>query len=948
MLSAHVATSPSSPRALLLVPHERQAELVAQTGERALTRRRLVESLCAAYADLRATTPEMTRLACASAVGRSGRHAAAFDNAVGALRRAGVGTEALSRLALPRAELFARVLERVDAMLGAAGLRDERGDAWLAAKRVAEAGLEIEAESGTLLVRGLCRFDAGELALYEALHAQLVAGGGQGVVLELPKVDLGPSAAALAHVSSTLEARWANDNQHPALEQRDMVRRPKLELVRAHDDASEARAAAHAVLDALSRGVAIDRMALCVPELSEAFLEPLRQELESASIPYFEPRGRPLIAASHAHAAFELMRLAGGAINRDSLVDVIRTPGLVTKAFTSDAITSDEWALELSSLPLRIDRSHGARELLHELMVRAEDARNHESAERTRAALRATERCMRALAAERGPKPRGEFRQRWLALLGELGLTEQAPWLLARALERRAAGGRELLRAVSDNAVGMRALATAFERTTAAAAALGFADQEVELDEYLGELELAASGVGPTRGARRGAGLWLGRPEELAGLELDFVMICRATSSSVAGAAESSELFGDDLCRALPERQRPISRALAASFAELSLAWVISGARHVVVSYAVRDARGPAAPSQLAIAIAKQVEPRSEPGSPLHPSARRTTALRAPAADADRRVRVERERQLYFLDTELQSGPYNGAAGDLTAWVGASAERPLSVTALEMYARCPFLAFAGSVLRAVRDEAAGDAIGFRERGSLIHGALAAAHEAMHPLWGLRTDAELERSAMTAARTYLERRGQSALRRAGLSAALADVAAAVRWSLGEGADLPFYEAERAFGRGQEWPPLAIGPYFVSGRIDRIDRGGGGRRLRVLDYKTGKPPKRAELETQLLQPWLYGLKVAQQLGAAEVVAGYLPLGDRAPKLAQAADAGPETEEVQAALLRAERSLGRFCAGAVEPRPSQARACLRCDGRDLCRRPLSAPLATDDEQA
>ncbi|HEV8248082.1 MAG TPA: PD-(D/E)XK nuclease family protein, partial [Polyangiaceae bacterium] len=255
--------------------------------------------------------------------------------------------------------------------------------------------------------------------------------------------------------------------------------------------------------------------------------------------------------------------------------------------------------------------------------------------------------------------------------------------------------------------------------------------------------------------------------------------------------------------------------------------------------------------------------------------------------------------------------------------------------------------FASSVLRASRDEAIGDAIGFRERGSLVHSSLAAALEAMRPLWGKASAEELERVALEAARAHLERRGQSALRRAGLAAALSDVASAVRWSLRQGADLPFYEAERGFGRGQGWAPLRVGGYFVSGRIDRIDRSVDGRRVRVIDYKTGKAPTRAELNQQLLQPFLYGLKVAHELGAEEVEAGYLPLGDRTPRLTQSISAGPGSEDVQTALSRAERSIAALASGAVEPRPSHARACLRCDGRDLCRRPLSAPLGSDDEE-
>jgi hypothetical protein len=270
------------------------------------------------------------------------------------------------------------------------------------------------------------------------------------------------------------------------------------------------------------------------------------------------------------------------------------------------------------------------------------------------------------------------------------------------------------------------------------------------------------------------------------------------------------------------------------------------------------------------------------------------------------------------------------------------------VTALENYARCPFFAFAGHVLRALREEIPSDGIGLRERGSLVHESLAVAHEAIRPYLGSKSPDELEAVALGAARLFLERRGQSPLRRAGLAATLSDVAAVVRWSLHEGSGLYFAEAERAFGAQQEWMPLSLSGRFVSGRIDRIDRSSDGKRLRIIDYKTGKPPTRPELERELLQPWLYATKVATELGATEVVAGYLSVRDRSPRLFPEADASPGSDLGERAAERAQRSVLAFASGAVPPQPSQARQCVRCDGRDICRRPLSAPLAGDEEEA
>jgi ATP-dependent helicase/nuclease subunit B len=936
-----------------LVPHERQAELAQLSGRRAFAWRRVIADLAARASDRAPATSETTRLACARALGRPGQYAAAFDQGLGSLRRAGARPAELARLTLPRARQFATVLAAVDAELDRAGLRDERGDAWLAAEAAARGELGALGGNAGLHLRGFCRFDAGELALIEALHEQLVQQGGSGVTLELPSLELAKTFGAMDRVARELEARWADDAQHPALEHRDSRGALEVELVPAQDDASEARAVARSILDALAAGIALDRLAIAPAELSESFLEPLRRELEAAGIPYFEPRARPLRSAPHAHAALELIELASGALDRDALVDILRTPGLDATRWLGEGLEREEWASELQSLPIRVDRSGG--ELLNELTLRAADLeREGSDAQRTRLALAATQRCLQDLTQNRQARSRATQRSSWLGLLGELGLMGPSPQVLAQALERRAAGRRELLSAVADNGLAVRALGAAFERTTQAAAALGLADEPVELADYLAELELSAASVNPTRGGRRGGALWIARPEELSGLELEVVVLCRASSSRLEGgsAVDCGELLGEELVSALPDRsgrRRPQASALSANQGGLAAAWILGSARRTVVTYALRDARGPLTPSPLVRALQRGREARAtEPASPLHPRARRVSPFGAASADAARRARTDAERQAYFLDPHAAAGALTGASGDIAALVGGSKERPLAITALETYARCPFLAFASYVLRAVRDEAPGDGIGIRERGSLIHGALAAAHEAMKPLWGRRTPAELEQVALAAAGAYLERRGQGALRRAGLSAAFFDVAAAVRWSLNEGAELPFAEAERGFGRGQGWAAFELGEYWLSGRIDRIDHQRGSARARVIDYKTGKPPSLKKLGDELLQPWLYGLKVAAELGVTDVQSGYLALGDRTPRLTPSVAVSLEEEGALAALQRARRSLELFGQGAIEPRPRQARSCTRCDGRDLCRRPLSAPLPNEDDES
>src|SRR5262249_28579685 len=146
------------------------------------------------------------------------------------------------------------------------------------------------------------------------------------------------------------------------------------------------------------------------------------------------------------------------------------------------------------------------------------------------------------------------------------------------------------------------------------------------------------------------------------------------------------------------------------------------------------------------------------------------------------------------------------------------AQRPLALTQLERYARCPFQGFAAIVLRAVRDEEVNDGPTLRERGTLVHAALA---HALSDLPGRLEPAELFALAGERAREHLFSGPLSALRRASLESVLSDVRAFLRWSFERSDALRFQEAERPFGADLDWRPLELGGHFVSGRIDRID-------------------------------------------------------------------------------------------------------------------------------
>ncbi|MDF3069837.1 MAG: uncharacterized protein K0R38_5438, partial [Polyangiaceae bacterium] len=202
--------------------------------------------------------------------------------------------------------------------------------------------------------------------------------------------------------------------------------------------------------------------------------------------------------------------------------------------------------------------------------------------------------------------------------------------------------------------------------------------------------------------------------------------------------------------------------------------------------------------------------------------------------------------------------------------------------------------------------------------------------------------ELLERALAAADVALAASAGSALRGAALRTTRGDVRSLVRWSL-ENRDFAFRYAEKGFGEGQPWGPLELGPYRLSGRIDRIDVATDARSARVVDYKSGKPPSRNE--ERALQGWLYARKVASELGLTDVQSMYLGLTRRIPIRAEifrgAPDAPQLLEKEQFALVQLERLKN----GYVAAEPTRPKSCAKCDGRELCRRPLSAPVQEDE---
>jgi ATP-dependent helicase/nuclease subunit B len=923
---------------LHLVPSERQVEALAREGQTGKTLRELVLELADSAAGGRERAgPEATRLVAESVAPRADL-AELLDSGLGALRKIGVGAQGLARLPGARAKLFKSTLSLADAKLEQAGLRDERGDVWLAAEAVTATTLPGISE---LLVAGWSRLGPGELRLLERLHGELRTRGG-GVTLRFPGLTGDESRRAVEAEQARLEARWAEHNDAPNVVRDDdkPAHALKTRFTRTPNLASEARAVVRAVQDKLSQGGRLDRIAIVPLELSEAFLEELRSALWAARLPFSEPRGRPPIAGPNVHATLELLRLVGGPIRRDALLDVLAAPGLRPARWFGDRGRAGLQALRelLARTPVGFD--HDGRLLLSHARRLAKQRDN----EQTRAAVAALELVLDDLQRLSASQTRALLVRDFSALVEALGLLELSPATLRLSLAARDAGAPGLLTALSDDARGSATLSLALSRLVEAAERLGLSDVAVSPRTLSAELLRAMEGVGQARGAARASAIAIGRAQEIAGLSLDLAVVCRASTAcfSKTGGSSAALWLGSELCEALPRGQRPPSARDEETSTLTALNALLSGADETEVVWSTSDGSSDTRECRFAETLMAVTgsEARTEPGSPLAPGARRIVRLPEPSAEVALRVGAELERHAYFFAQRPPSA-FTGQVSELSAWLGPD-QPPLPVTRLERYVDCPFLGFASIVLRATRDEGVTDALGVRERGVLIHAAVA---EALSAIAGLhKPDDELLELALSAADRALESHAGSALRGAGLRTTRGDVRSLVRWSL-EHRDYAFREAEKGFGEEQAWGPLQLGAYRLSGRIDRIDVSSDGASARVIDYKSGKPPSRSE--ERALQGWLYARKVASELGLSDVQSMYLGLSRRVPLPAEIFHGAPDdaqlVEREQFALVKLEQ-LRR---GQVTAEPSRPKSCAKCDARELCRRPLSAPLQDEDAE-
>ncbi|MGK4005720.1 PD-(D/E)XK nuclease family protein [Sorangium sp. So ce1036] len=886
---------------LLIVPTERhvERELAAARDARAAgqeIRSRwsfVSEALAVLAPDVAIASPQATRLATRLALdalppGRLRQPAEpaarvalahAFDRAVGSLRHAGTTPADLRALGASSASALADVLERADAALRAARLVDPRCAGSLLARALRAAG-----PSGALplprevAIRGAVAWEPDDLAWVEALHAAVRAAGGRGVTVELPALA-GDDAAPLADL---LERRWASLEDAPEIAWIPGGDAEPLAAISARTPEGEARAAAAEVAAALGRGTPPERIAVVVPALDDAALEPLRAALADAGVRFSEPRGRSAAGCPDGRVALAILRLAVGPVRREQAIEILRAPGVHAGAWMDRASAADaerravDLAHRLRDVPVEVDRT--GRLLIDALLTvvaarragppravgreappEAELDLGMEAPARAGDAHRDDDEAWMPHALERllasarwigEATTRPEIVRRFLSLLDKLGFGEPGVEELRAALrgERRGAGAIAL-EAMGQGARAARAVREQAEALARAARDLGCEERPATVAEVLAELERAAAeqGAGPRGDAGRAGAVRVDVAAGFTALDHDLVVVTGLDARAYGGGPGADEgLLVEALRARLPAPSRPASARERQAAGRAELAWALAGARSVALCFTRGDDSEPNEPHPVfAAAASAGARQRTEPASRVAPDAAvlapRDAELIAlaggarPAPDIAERARIERARADFFLDPRAPIDPHTGRVAldedpalgaQLRAAIGgAHPDRPIAVTHIERAVGCAFAAFARRVLHVRRAEDLAESADARERGTLIHRALQASFEALRELGPDRDPAELLAAARAAAEAALGLSAPMApLRREAVEKAIADVMAVVVRTLdGEDATSPelrFFLAERRFGAGEPrpWRPLELPPSDDEGGAD----------------------------------------------------------------------------------------------------------------------------------
>ncbi len=1006
---------------LFIVPSERHVERLAGEGKRAETRRSLEERL------LRGLLPDVAFAddsECAVTLGIvlaegdrekqldlfAGRASkdplvdvagepwvrvvAAVHRAIAVLRARGataallerVSTRA-SRVAAARAKLVADAIRGLDERLARSNLVDERLAPSLLARAIADAPesvLSALVKEKRIRARWLLAWEPADLGWWRALDERLAACGGDARVV-LPSFDRPLEATRdrdsferiADDVARGLDAPPELETLSPPFDGGAATRR--VSVVAAADATAQARAVVAVVSRALAEGAPVERVAIGCPTFDASTMNALRRALDDAGFAWHEASGAPLSQAPVVCAAW-LSLEAAESLDRTAVARLLSS-GYVegSKWLPGGHHRADRGLLRVAR---RLDESPTARGCdARERLLRT--AGQEGSEERS-----LVEHVVRLFDPVRIAKTRGERIRSSRGLWGELGLGARAGRgaLAAFTSDQPPRGVLRAERlAIARDARSWDALIRALAAYEAISGRAGGLEQPVDPLVFRLEVSRLVDDEAAPRAASRAGAVRVMRVADLPGEALDLLVVVDMNEGllprDVSGDSLVSEALSEALVRASQGAFVTIDDGVRRARELAAVEIACSEARRVVFVFKREDAMGaPLVPSVVVTsldgessasdgALAARAPAARDPGAVDVVSRRESSVARQQIL---LRVERERRREGFFLDPTRPQHDVTGAVvvdaevSTMLALSTGGMDRPLAVTSLERFARCPFMGYAHVLLGARDADVRGELPDAREEGTLVHDALAAAFSETRDLWSERPrDAReiLRRGEAACARVLEQSEGHAPLRaiarlrvseavRAVLNVAIADDA----WD--------FFAAEQAFGgdRKGAWPVLHLDDgktqLSLRGFIDRVDRSHDRSSARVIDYKRSKNTVRdaiASLGVTALQVPLYARVVARNLGIA-TTGIYAPTqprdvdGSRASAIAarkmeaMLADDGGPLACVERVALRVASGIR---AGRLVPLPAKESECRLCAVSGGCRKPRFAMAPLEDEE-
>lgn len=416
-----------------------------------------------------------------------------------------------------------------------------------------------------------------------------------------------------------------------------------------------------------------------------------------------------------------------------------------------------------------------------------------------------------------------------------------------------------------------------YESVVAAVSELAALDHPYERPTIDAFVEAAATQLDRSSGWHSaGEGLLLGRARDLAGADVDAVIVLGMVEGSMPARHADDPLLPDSM-RALTDGELPTRPQRRTRDRQL-LARLLRGATERVVCAPRADQRGQrkrlpsrwlldAAPHEARLraneleALAASVVP---PGWLVAPPSVASVVLDRPAVsaqeDALQSLAAGIDPVAFGLDRGFEATRARRSA-DVTAWDGGIGahdglvlgEALVSATRLEVWAECPFRYFLRSVLHVHETVTPEDRVGIDplDRGTLVHEVLdrwvARRLDAERAGEHLDDEAELARITEDVCKE-MEQSGRVGralpwlIERRTLDTHLRAVLALDRADR-ERTSLSPIAAEVVFGDGRDLSAAVIerpggGRVRFQGKIDRVDASSDRSTLRVTDYKTGR--------------------------------------------------------------------------------------------------------------